>query len=136
MAQHFGLILRNWRKEAGFSLRRLASKAEISFTYLSKIERGELPPPTESVLLRLAEQLGRRPQQVMDLAKRLSSDIIRIAQRHPSHYEALLRMTKKLSAQELDRIIAVVRQELISISRERRAEVAEKERSEPQKNSR
>jgi len=93
----------------------------MSFTYLSKIERGELPPPSEKVLLRLAEHLGRSPQQVMDLAKRLSGDIIRIAQRHPSHYEALLRMTKKLSAKELDRIIAVVRQEVISIQHERRA---------------
>jgi transcriptional regulator with XRE-family HTH domain len=120
LGQHFGVILRNWRKESGMGLRKLAAKAGMSFTYLAKIERGELAPPSEEKLIRLAEVLGRPSDELLNSAKRLSADVIRIAQRHPSRYAHLLRTTKKLSAEELDGVIALVVKEVIRIDREKK----------------
>ena len=54
----FGSSLRKLREQAGLSQRQLASKAGISFTYLSKIENGVMPPPSEEVILKLAEVLN------------------------------------------------------------------------------
>lgn len=115
MGQHFGVILRNWRKDAGISVRKLATKAKMSFTYLSKIERGELAPPGEEMLLRLADALGRSPDELLNSAKRLPADVIRIAQRQPSRYAKLLRTTKNLSGEELDGVVDLVVKEVIRI---------------------
>jgi transcriptional regulator with XRE-family HTH domain len=120
LGQHFGVSLRNRRKEAGMGLRELAAKAGLSFTYLAKIERGELAPPSEEKLVRLAEVLGRSSEEFLNSAKRLSADVIRIAQRHPSRYARLLRTTKKLSAEELDGVIDLVVKEVIKIKREKK----------------
>lgn len=118
LEQDFGVILRNWRNEAGMSLRKLAGKTGMSFAYLAKIERGELAPPAEKKLLRLAKVLGRSPDDLLDSARRLPADVIQIAQREPSRYASLLRMTKKLSRAELDLIIQHVRQEVVRIKDE------------------
>ncbi|TET67120.1 MAG: XRE family transcriptional regulator, partial [Dehalococcoidia bacterium] len=55
--QVFGARLRELRILAGLTQRELAEKIGVDFSYLSKIENGVLPPPSEKVILRLAEAL-------------------------------------------------------------------------------
>lgn len=86
-------------------MRELSKKTGMSFTYLAKIERGELPPPSEEKLLRLAKALGRSSVEVLNFAERLPADVILIAQRQPERYAKLVRATKSLSRNELDRVI-------------------------------
>jgi HTH-type transcriptional regulator, competence development regulator len=105
LGQHFGGDLRHWREMAGISLRKLAIKTGMSATYLSKIERGELAPPSEKKLLRLAKVLARSSDELLNAAERLPADVIRIAQREPSRYAKLVRGTQNLSREELDRVI-------------------------------
>lgn len=120
MGQHFGIMLRNWRAERKMGLRTLADKVGMSFTYLAKIERGELGPPSEGLLLRLARALGRPSGELLNAAKRLSADMVRVAQRHPTRYAQLLRITKDLSAEELDSVIDLVGKEVIRINRKKK----------------
>ena len=101
------------------SLRTLAGKAGMSFTYLGKIEREELAPPGEVKLLRLARVLGRSPDDLLNSARRLPADVIRIAQSEPSRYASLLRMTKALSREELDLIIHHVQHEVTRIKHDK-----------------
>lgn len=54
----FGDRLRMIRKKKGLSLRALASKAGLSASYLSDLERGTRGAPTAPVLERLADALG------------------------------------------------------------------------------
>jgi HTH-type transcriptional regulator, competence development regulator len=54
----FGPWLRDKRKEKGLSQRALAGKIGISFSYLSKIESGEMPPPSSETLEALGKELG------------------------------------------------------------------------------
>ncbi len=76
--QEFGARLRELRKQTGLSQRELADKVGINFTYLSKIERGVMPPPSEKVILRLAEVLNADNDELMTLAGRIPPDIAQI----------------------------------------------------------
>src|SRR3972149_10451633 len=54
----FGKRLKELRETAGLSQGELADKVGVSFTYLSKIENGVKPPPSEKGILKLAEALN------------------------------------------------------------------------------
>lgn len=76
--REFGDRLRKLRKQAGFSQRELADYVGVDFTYLSKIENGALPPPSEKVILRLAKVLNVDVDELMTLAAKIPSDIVQI----------------------------------------------------------
>lgn len=54
----FGVFLKEKRLQNNISLRELADKAKVAHTYISKIENGSKPPPSDDVLLRLAKGLN------------------------------------------------------------------------------
>src|SRR3990172_3147037 len=74
----FGLRLRELRKQAGLSQRELAEKIGVNFSYLSKIESGVMPPPSEPVILKLAEVLKADKDELIILAGKIPSDIAQI----------------------------------------------------------
>jgi transcriptional regulator with XRE-family HTH domain len=74
----FGTQLRELRKKAGLTLRELAEKVNVNFTYLSKIENGALPPPSEKVIRHLAEVLDYDKDELLALAGIIPSDIAEI----------------------------------------------------------
>ena len=47
--------------DPAFSLRKVAGRVGIEPSYLSKIERGEEPPPGEQTIRRIAEEMGETP---------------------------------------------------------------------------
>lgn len=63
-APPFGLLLRQWRNQAGLSLRELGSAVGRTQGNLSRIERGHLPPPRVDILDKLAAALGL-PNEVL-----------------------------------------------------------------------
>ena len=77
-AREFGARLRELRTQAGMSQRELANNVNVDFTYLSKIENGVLPPPSEKVILRLAEVLNADKDELITLAGRIPADIAKI----------------------------------------------------------
>jgi HTH-type transcriptional regulator, competence development regulator len=60
--------LRAARAMKGLSLKSVADPAEISATYLQKLERAEVQDPSPHVLHRLSEQLGLDYGDVMRMA--------------------------------------------------------------------
>lgn len=54
----FGVFLKEKRQQKNMSLRELSNKANITHTYIAKIENGSKPPPSDDVLLRLAKGLS------------------------------------------------------------------------------
>jgi PGF-pre-PGF domain-containing protein len=77
-AKKFGEILRKLRYQAGMTLTEVAGKCGIDFTYLSKIENGILPPPSEKVILQLAEILDTDKDELLTLAGKVPPDIAEI----------------------------------------------------------
>jgi transcriptional regulator with XRE-family HTH domain len=57
------------------SLRELAHRVGIDSTYLSKIENGPLPPPSEKVQSKLAKALNTDKGELMILAGKIPPDI-------------------------------------------------------------
>ena len=59
----FGDHLRDVRKrlrqeDRRYSLRQVAKRIDVEPSYLSKIERGEVAPPSEATTVKLAKELG------------------------------------------------------------------------------
>ena len=77
-AQQFGKKLRELRSQAHLTQRELAQKIGVDFTYLSKIENGVLPPPSEKVILLLAEVLNADRDELFTLAGRVPTDIVQM----------------------------------------------------------
>jgi transcriptional regulator with XRE-family HTH domain len=76
--EKFGTKLRELRKAAGLTLRDLAEKVEVNFSYLSKIENGVLPPPSEKVVRQLAAALNYDKDELLALAGIIPADIAEI----------------------------------------------------------
>ena len=74
----FGNRLRELRTQAGMTLRELADLVNVNFTYLSKIENGALPPPSEKVIRKLAEVLNFDKDELLTLAGIIPADIAEI----------------------------------------------------------
>lgn len=74
----FGAKLRELRKNARLSQRELAERVGVNFSYLSKIESGAMPPPSEQVIEKLADALGADKDELLLLAGKIPSDIARI----------------------------------------------------------
>jgi len=74
-AEEFGKRLRELRKQAGMTQRGLAAEVGVDFSYLSKIENGALPPPSEKVISKLAETLNASRDELLSLAGRIPSEI-------------------------------------------------------------
>ncbi len=69
----FGQRLRELRKSKGLTQQKLASMAGVSFTYVSKLETGALPPPREKTIVALANALDGELDELFGLAKKLPS---------------------------------------------------------------
>ncbi|MFQ5996000.1 MAG: tetratricopeptide repeat protein [Dehalococcoidales bacterium] len=74
-APQFGKRLRELRIQAQLTQRELAEKIGVDFSYLSKIENGVLPPPSEKVILELAEVLNADRDELIISAGRIPADI-------------------------------------------------------------
>ena len=82
--------------DRAFSLRQVADRVGIKPTYLSKIERGELPPPAEATILRLAKELALDGDVMLAMAGKVSAELRAIICERPQLFSALLRELKEL----------------------------------------
>ncbi|MFH1469761.1 MAG: helix-turn-helix transcriptional regulator [Pseudomonadota bacterium] len=110
----FGSYLRERRlalraQGARFSLRAVARAAELEPSYLSKIERGEQPPPSEERIKALAGVLGEDPDVLLALAGKVSDDLLRVIRRRPHLFAELIRQLGALPDSSVLRIVREVR---------------------------
>ncbi len=113
-ALSFGETLRAKRTakaetDSTFSLRKVAERVGIEPSYLSKIERGEQPPPGEENIRRLAEELGENPDALLALAGKVSSDLLEIIRERPTVVAELLRAMRGMSAKRVSAISRQIR---------------------------
>ena len=58
-----------------YSVRQVAGRIGVEPSYLSKVERGHVAPPSEETVVRLAEVLGEDPDVLLALAGKVSGDL-------------------------------------------------------------
>lgn len=71
----FGASLRELRRAAGISQRELASRVDVDFSYISKLENDRLPPPSADTVVRICEALGVPPERLLSLTGKIPSDV-------------------------------------------------------------
>lgn len=109
----FGKHVRRRREELqsrdrNFSLRKVAARAGLEPAYLSKIERGEFPPPGEESIRKLAAELGDDPDVMLALAGKVSGDLLEIIRRRPRLFADLIRSLRELPDNAVLKIVREV----------------------------
>ncbi len=102
--EKFGAFIRREREGKEIGLREMAKMIGVSPTYLSKVERDEFLPPAEDKVKAIAQIIGCDADHLLARAGRVSTDISDIIKRQPVELAALLRTTKGLSAEDIDRL--------------------------------
>ena len=107
--QEFGATIRELREKRRIGLRQFARMIGVSATYLSKIEREEMPPPAEDRVKEIARLLDQDPDELLALAGKVASDLNTIIRSHPREMASFLRTASGLSGQELERLTKEVK---------------------------
>jgi HTH-type transcriptional regulator, competence development regulator len=103
--------LRSARAEADprFSVRQVAQRIGVEPAYLSKVERGLVPPPSEATIVRLAADLSEDRDLLLALAGKVSSDLQAIILRRPKEFAELIRQLKDAPDRAILRVVREVR---------------------------
>ena len=100
----FGAFIRARREAKEIGLREMAKMIGVSPTYVSKVERDEFPPPAEDKVRLIAGVIGCDVDELLARAGKVATDLSDIIKRNPVEVAALLRTTKGLTADELNRL--------------------------------
>ncbi|MDH4229873.1 MAG: helix-turn-helix domain-containing protein [Nitrospirota bacterium] len=104
MDGRFGHEVRMLRTKRNIGLRKFAKQVGISPTYLSKIERGEFPPPAEDKVVAIADALEQDHDEMLALSGRIATDLKQVILRSPREFGHLLRVADGLRDDVLDQL--------------------------------
>jgi HTH-type transcriptional regulator, competence development regulator len=96
----FGRKIQELRQNINLSQRELAKKANLDYTYLSKIENAKMPPPQPDVITKLAEVLGADINELLVLAGKSPPGLSQTIKRSEAARKFLFRHAPKLSEEE------------------------------------
>ena len=91
----FGERIREMRKAKHLTLRDVAKRVKVNFTYISKIENHKLDfgdYPSEELIRRLARVLGGDLDELLLLAEKIPDDIRRRVIERPDAFRKLARL--------------------------------------------
>jgi HTH-type transcriptional regulator, competence development regulator len=97
------------KKDRSFSVRQVAARIGVEPSYLSKVERGETPPPSEAKIHLLASELNEDPDMLLALAGKVSSDLLEVIRNRPQLFGQLLRELKTMPEHAVLRLVREVR---------------------------
>ncbi len=97
----FGGRLRHLREARRLSVRRLARLVAISPSYLSRIERSHVPPPSERTIARIARALTVETDDLLAAAGRVPEDVVARILRRPQQMAKLVRLADALPDEKL-----------------------------------
>jgi transcriptional regulator with XRE-family HTH domain len=93
MASSFGETLRNLRIRAEIGLRELARMIDKSPGYLSDVENGRVPPPSEAIILEIAMALHMDKNELLLAARKVDPELSDYVVHQPQAAD-FLRMAK------------------------------------------
>lgn len=88
----FGQFVRCTREANDLGLRECARRVGMSPSYLSRIELGEVGPPSEEKLIKLSKVLGLDLDSLIFASERIPSDVVVIVESHGVIAAELLRL--------------------------------------------
>jgi len=114
MSDGFGAYVRRARErlrqhDPSYSVRQLAQRIGVEPSFLSKVERDEVPPPSEGKIVLLAKELAEDPDVMLALAGKVSSDLQDAIRRRPELFAGLIRELKDMPDGAVLRLVREVR---------------------------
>lgn len=115
MRNALGAYLRKRRAELqlqngnAFSLRSVAGRIGLEPSYLSKIERGLEPRPSEETTRALARELREDADVLLAMAGKVSGDLQDIIRKRPRLFAQLIREMKNMPDHAVLRLVREVR---------------------------
>lgn len=104
----FGKYLRSTRKKL-MSQRELANKIGVGYPYISKIENGVEPPPSEEILVKMSKALKIDLDDLFIIAKKIPTDIQNLITDNPEIYHLLRAIKDKdISKNTLNEMEALI----------------------------
>jgi len=97
------------REDRAFSIRKVASRVGVEPSYLSKVERGQTPPPSEAKIRLLAAELGEDPDVLLALGGKVSQDLHDAIRKRPALFAQLIRELKDMPDHAVLRLVREVR---------------------------
>ena len=100
----FGETVRELRRKKQLTLRDLAAKVDVGFTYLSKIENHKLEEghgPSEKLIHKLAVELDADEEQLLLLAEKVPEQIRKRVVQRPD----VFRVIASLNDKEMDALL-------------------------------
>jgi transcriptional regulator with XRE-family HTH domain len=107
----FGGRLRRLRESRRLSVRRLARLVAVSPSYLSRIERNHVPPPSERTIARIARALSIETDDLLATAGRVPEDVISRLVRRPQLMAKLVRLADALPDDQLSALAGKLERE-------------------------
>jgi len=107
----FGERVRELRHRNGWSLKVLAEKVGVGFTYLSRVENGRLnfgDYPSDSLIHRLADALEADEEELIVLAERVPERIRKRVLERPDVFGVLANCDDKT----LDKLMETIRRKI------------------------
>ncbi len=104
---NFGERVRELRRVKNLTLRDVAAKVDIDFTYLSKIENGKLDfsdYPSEKLIRKLGNALGGDVDELLLLAEKMPDEIRKRVVERPDVFRKIAR----LDDEALDWLVATI----------------------------
>jgi transcriptional regulator with XRE-family HTH domain len=110
----FGSFVRERREavdvdDVRLSVRGLAKRLGVQASYLSKVERDEVPPPSEALIVRIAQELDEDPDVLLALGGKVSSELQAVIRKRPRLFAELIRSLKDLPDHAVLRVVREVR---------------------------
>ena len=111
----FGSYVRGAReklreRDDRYSLRQVAQRIDVEPAYLSKVERGEVGPPSEATIVRLASDLDEDADVLLAMAGKVSKELQEIIRQRPKLFAQLLRELRKAPDHAILRVVREVRE--------------------------
>ena len=97
------------QEDRRYSLRQVAKRIGVEPAYLSKVERGDVPPPSEATTKKIALELGEDPDVLLAMAGKVSSELQEIIRKRPKLFADLIRELKEAPDHAVLRIAREVR---------------------------
>ena len=103
--------IRETRAESnqGYSLRKVAAAIGVEPSFLSKVERDLVAPPSEAKILALADYLDEDPDVLLAIAGKVSSDLQAIIRNRPKLFADLIRQLKEQPDHAVLRLVREVK---------------------------
>ena len=114
MAASFGDYVRKRREalretDEQYSVRQVARRIGVEPSFLSKVERNEVAPPSEPKVVALARALGEDPDVLLAMAGKVSSDLQAAIRKRPELFAGLIRELKNMPDHAVLRLVREVR---------------------------